>query len=627
MVLPTLALEVFMPNWSYNRVLLYPLLALALSFNLISCGTSPDKPRQKETSSQVSAKALMERARQASSPEREDLILMAAERYLQTGKPERARSLLIEMDSDKLTDEAYVKHTDLLAGIALDEGSVLLAHGILTKPRLEQQWQWLEPDMEISLREKRALSFELVGESEQGVSERILLSSMLTDKNREEENLNNLWRTLMGINLGRLEQLGNTTAGDTERGWYSLAAIGKNNQVDLDQQQHMLQRWQHQWPNHPAQTHLPDDLRLLNSLIASQPKRIALLLPQQGKLAEAGQAVRDGFFAAYYQAMAHGRQLPDVRQYDSTGDIILAYQQAVAEGAELVIGPVEKEKVTELSLLPGLQVPLLTLNYPDSSPLDAQGFYQFGLALEDEARQVARQAYSEGHRQAMVIIPEQEWSERSARAFADEWEKLGGLVVNRSQFKAGSNYSNLVKDALLIEDSKRRSTELQNMLGTKLESAPRSRSDVDMIFLIANAVQARQIKPTFAFHYAGHIPVYATSQVYSGEPNPKADRDLNGIRFNTMPWLFDTSSIEKRAVKQYTKSAAVYDRLQALGADAFRLYARLPQLAQIEQMRIFGATGTLRMLPGGRIEREQIWARFRNGLVQPLPMIMTNSEQ
>jgi outer membrane PBP1 activator LpoA protein len=288
---------------------------------------------------------------------------------------------------------------------------------------------------------------------------------------------------------------------------------------------------------------------------------------------------------------------------------------------------VEKEKVTELSLLPGLQVPLLTLNYPDSTPLDSQGFYQFGLALEDEARQVARQAYSEGHRQAMVIIPEQEWSERSARAFSDEWEKLGGLVVNRSQFKVGSNYSTLVKDALLIEDSKRRSAELQNLLGTKLESAPRSRSDVDMIFLIANAVQARQIKPTFAFHYAGHIPVYATSQVYSGEPNPKADRDLNGIRFNTMPWLFDTSSVEKRAVKQYTKSAAVYDRLQALGADAFRLYVRLPQLAQIEQMRIYGATGTLRMLPDGRIEREQIWARFRNGLVQALPMIVPSTEQ
>lgn len=617
--------------WSYIRRLLSCLLVLSLSYQLISCGTSPEKSttKRKEATqtSQASAQSLLDRARRANSPERENLILMAAERYVEIGKPESARQLLVDMDSDRLPNEAYVKHTDLLAGIALTEGSTLLAHGILTKPRLEQQWQWMEPGQEISLREKRALCFEQLGEFEAGVNERILLASLLTDPTSEDENLNKLWRTLMSIHQHRLEQLGTSAPDDTARGWYSLAAIGKNNQVDLDQQQHLLQRWQQLWPHHPAQTNLPDDLRLLKSLIASQPKRIALLLPQQGKLAEAGQAVRDGFFAAYYQALAVGRQIPEVRQYDSTGDVIQAYQQAVADGAELIIGPVEKEKVTELSLMPSFPVPLLSLNYPDSAPMETKGLYQFGLALEDEARQVARQAYSEGHRQAMIIIPEQEWSERSARAFSEEWEKLGGHVVNRSQFKAGSNYSNIIKSALLIEQSRQRSLELQNMLGMKLETAPRSRSDVDMIFLIANPAQARQIKPTFAFHYAGNIPVYATSQVYSGEPNAKADGDLNGIRFNTMPWLFDTASTEKQTVKRYSKSAAVYDRLQALGADAFRLYARLPQLAQIEQMRIYGATGTLRMLPDGRIEREQIWARFRNGLAQPLPMVATTSGQ
>lgn len=616
-----------MPNRSFSYSFLSFLLALMLSALLISCGTSPGKPKTStDQTAQVSAKELLERARQAISPERETLILKAAERYLETGKPERARQLLVDMDSDRLTDEAYVKHTDLLASIALNEGSVILAHSILTKPRLEQQWQWMEPDMETSLREKRATSFEQMGDLEQSVSERIRISSLVTHKTQEEENLNRLWRALMSINLGRLEQLGTSASGDTERGWYSLAAIGKNNQLDLDQQQQLLQGWQSQWPHHPAQSHLPDDLRLLKSLIASQPKRIALLLPQQGKLAEAGQAIRDGFFAAYYQALTDGRQVPEIHQYDSTGDIIQAYQQAINDGAELVIGPVDKEKVTELSLMPSFQVPVLTLNYADSAPISTAGFYQFGLALEDEARQVARQAYSEGHRQAMIIIPEQEWSERSARAFSEEWEQLGGIIVNKSQFKAGSNYSQLVKDALLIEQSKRRSAELQNLLGTKLESAPRSRSDVDMIFLIANPAQARQIKPTFAFHYAGSIPVYATSQVYSGEPNAKADGDLNGIRFNSMPWLFDTASAEKKAVKRYTNSAAVYDRLQALGADAFRLYARLPQLAQIGQMRIYGATGTLRMLPDGRIEREQLWAKFRNGLAQPLPIIATSND-
>ena len=227
----------------------------------------------------------------------------------------------------------------------------------------------------------------------------------------------------------------------------------------------------------------------------------------------------------------------------------------------------------------------------------------------------------------MVIIPSQEWSERSARAFTNEWEKLGGVVVNRSQFQSGANYSTLVKDAMQIESSLVRNREMQELLGVPLQTSPRSRSDVDMIFLIADPAQGRQIKPTFAFHYAGNIPVYATSQIYSGQPNPKADRDLNGVRFNTMPWLFDTNNPEKQAVAQHTKSAAVYGRLHALGADAFRLYARLPQLEQVPDMRIFGATGALHMLEDGRIEREQIWVRFRNGEAQPLPMVINQNEQ
>ena len=148
----------------------------------------------------------------------------------------------------------------------------------------------------------------------------------------------------------------------------------------------------------------------------------------QGKLAEAGEAVRDGFFAAYYEALSAGRHTPEVRQYDSSGDAIAAYQQAIADGADLVIGPIDKEKVTEISLMPSLEVPVLSLNYPDTPPAEPlKGFYQFGLAVEDEARQVARQAFLEGHRQAMVIIPTQEWSERSARAFRVAMTDIGEI--------------------------------------------------------------------------------------------------------------------------------------------------------------------------------------------------------
>ncbi|MCE3250991.1 MAG: penicillin-binding protein activator [Cellvibrio sp.] len=617
--------------FSINSLTMLALAVIVLS--LASCSSTtpqPDKRKQSPAKTQpatTSASKLLDMANQAQSPERESLVLQAAQVYIETEKFSRARDLLVDMDTDTLPDQAYIKHTDLLSTVALHEGSNFLAHGILTKPRLEQQWSNMEPQTEVSLREKRAQVFALLGEAQNSVAERIQLNGLIDNKNQRQANQDALWQNLMSIPFAELQQLSQHEHGQAARGWYSLAAINKNNQIDLEQQREQLQLWLRDWKQHPARDNLPNDLRLLQSLIEQQPQQIALLLPMQGKLAEAGEAVRDGFFAAYFQALSNGRHAPEVRQYDSSGDAIAAYQQAVADGADLVIGPIDKEKVTELSLMPSLEVPVLALNYPDSPPAEPlKGFYQFGLAVEDEARQVARQAFLEGHRQAMVIIPSQEWSERSARAFADEWEKLGGIVVNRTQFQTGANYSGLVKDAMLIEQSQIRTREMQELLGIPLQSSPRSRSDVDMIFLIANPAQARQIKPTFAFHYAGKIPVYSTSQIYSGQPDPKADRDLNGIRFNTMPWLFDTASKEKQAVAQHTKSAAVYGRLHALGADAFRLYARLPQLEQVPDMRIYGATGALHMLGDRRIEREQIWVRFRNGDAQPLPMVINTND-
>lgn len=618
-------------NLSTNA--LFTLLISTLIFSLVSCSsnapqTDKRKPSTAKTqSAKPSAAKLLNQANQAQSPERERLLLEAAQAYIDARQFNRARDLLVDMNSDALPDLDYIKHTDLLSTVALHQGSNFLAHGILTKPRLEQQWSNMEPQTEVSLREKRAQVFALLGEAQNSVAERIQLSGLIDNKNQRQANQDVLWQNLMSIPFAELQQLSQDENGQAARGWYSLAAINKNNQIDLEQQREQLQQWLSVWRQHPAHDNLPSDLRLLQSLIEQQPQQVALLLPMQGKLAEAGEAVRDGFFAAYFEALANGRHTPEVRQYDSSGDALAAYQQAITDGADLVIGPIDKEKVTEISLMPSLEVPVLSLNYPDTPPAEPlKGFYQFGLAVEDEARQVARQAFLEGHRQAMVIIPSQEWSERSARAFTDEWEKLGGAVVNRTQFQTGANYSGLVKDAMLIEQSQIRTREMQELLGIPLQSSPRSRSDVDMIFLIADPAQARQIKPTFAFHYAGKIPVYSTSQVYSGQPNPKADRDLNGIRFNTMPWLFDTTSREKQAVAQHTKSAAVYGRLHALGADAFRLYARLPQLEQVPDMRIYGATGALHMLSDRRIEREQIWVRFRNGEAQPLPMVINEND-
>ncbi|MGN0920918.1 MAG: penicillin-binding protein activator [Cellvibrio sp.] len=610
---------------SFHTIALGALCA-ALILPLSGCGDSQVKPSTEDPiiAHQASAKALLEKARLSQSPERESLFLEAASVYLKNERFTSASSALSELNYDSLNDRQFAEYSSIKAAVALHEGANLDAFNALTQPRLEQQLTHLDGPLAAQIRELRAKTFYLLGEYEAAVHERFAIENIQQTQPEHKDNTNQLWNSLLNMPIERLEYLSERAQNDTARGWFALATIGKNTQYDLTQQQSMINQWRRQWPSHPAAKDLPDDLNLIKDLIASQPKHIALLLPQSGKLKEAGEAVRDGFYSAYYQAHSNGRSLPQISLFDSE-NILQSYQSAVAQGADLVIGPLEKEKVAELASQASLPTPILALNYTDDVSAKQQpNFYQFGLAVEDEARQVARRAFADGHRQAMLIIADQEWSERASRAFSKEWETLGGKVVSNNRFRADENFSKLVKDAMLIEESQTRARELESLLGIGIESKPRARADVDMIFLIANPVQARQIKPTFAFHFASKIPVYATSQVYSGEANPKLDRDLNGIRFNTMPWLFDNTSPERLAVKDQSKLAAVYDKLQALGVDAFRVYARLPQLAKVEQMRVYGATGTLRMLPDGRIEREQVWARFRNGVASPQATLTTS---
>jgi uncharacterized protein len=620
---------------------IYCALAALMALALASCGSTPTQPSHSGdavtlTSEQIDARVreLVDRARASSGSERDDYLLQAAELLVQQQENSWAKNLLTSIDTRHLADAEFIKHSQLLAQVALQESSYLLAESILTNARLEQQWYDLTPEQEVALRAMRAVLFERRGQIPDAVNERIQLGSLLADENDELHNREAIWQSLMTLPRQELENLAEHESNHTLRGWYSLAALSKNSQTNLERQQQAVEDWQRDWPQHPASRDLPQDLQLLRQLVQQAPTQVALLLPQRGNLAQAGDAVRDGFLAAYYQALTEQSRVPQIRQYDSSGniDIVALYEQAVAEGAEFVIGPLDRDKVQALSQLEELPVPILTLNYTESSNPhltgleNPVGFYQFGLAAEDEARQVARRAYLDGHRYALVITPDRNWSERSALAFTDEWLTLGGHVVNISRFINSGDYSRVIQEALMIDQSQARRQELVRLFGAQMEFEPRRRQDLDMIFLIANPEEGRQIRPTLTFHYAGQVPVYSTSHIYSGEENRASDGDLNGIRFNTMPWLFDQNSPEKQAITEHVRAPAIYSRMHALGVDAYHLHPRLPQLERVSQARVYGATGALQMLPGGRIEREQVWVEFRRGVVQPLQTTLPDFE-
>jgi uncharacterized protein len=633
-----------------NRFVNYTSLIL-LGILICSCGgttnvkNSADKSGTQKNGTQSIFAALdntldpldlLDQARKKTGTERDALQLQAAQIYLAQNKLDKARNLVNQIDKTRLNDEAFVNYSQVIALIALNDNDLDGARRILTNPRVERNLNALDPQQEASLRETRAQVFERSGHLKESIDERISLSAILTNTESSNDNQAALWKTLMELPLARLQANALKGAGGITQGWYSLAALSKNNTQNLATQQAQLSKWLTQWRSHPANGNLPKDLEILNTLIRQQPQKIALLLPFKGRLAEAGAAVRDGFFAAYYQSLyqsqnqsqnqnsgqANANQNPSVRQYDTSMGAVAAYQLAVADGANFIIGPLEKEDVNQISLLPNLPVPLLSLNYPDKQPVSlVNGFYQFGLAVEDEARQIAREAFQNGFSRALVVVPTQEWSERSANAFVDEWQKLGGAIVGKTQFIKQNQLSDALRNIMLIDESQQRMLLLQQQLGGKFEFNPRRRDDIDLVFMPVTPAQGRQIRPTFAFHYANNIPTFATSNIYSGDKDAVNNEDLNGVMFNTLPWLFDNNNPEKQAIAQTTKSSAVYSRLHALGADSFHLYARIPQLKLAPEMKLYGTTGSLRLVADGRIERDQIWARFTGGLVEPIATI------
>lgn len=618
---------------------------LTLSF-LSGCSPTPPKNVPVEPNASMNTEALeayvadlVLQARNASTAERPALLMRAASTLLQNGESDWAYNLLQSIDAYSIGDYSYLEYADLYTQAAIGSGHFINARNALKAPRLNALWEQLPSAKQSELLARQASVESLLGDYKQSLEARFALGQQLTDNQLRDENNQAIWSDLLHLPLQELDQL-QQGAPTTQRGWAELAYISRNNAANLSQQLQQVQQWQKRWPEHPASIQLPSDLQLLHELIAQQPRQIALLLPQKGRLAGAAEAVRDGFLSAYFN-QSDNEQRPIVRHYDtSTEDINSIFDRAISEGAELVIGPLAKEQVEIIAQREQLPVPVLALNYreatatatapeADSRPMPAPlaagptlftpSLYQFGLAAEDEAAQIAQFAYLQGHKRAMIIAPDIDWAERSVARFEQEWRSKGGAIVLDSRYIGAGDFSEVIKTAMLIQDSELRHRQLRDIILTNMEFEPRRRSDIDVIFLIATPTEARQIKPTLAFHYAGDIPVIATSQIYTGEDNPKGDRDLNGIRFSSLPWLFSDEE-EARDIHKFADAPASYNRLHALGADAFHLYQRLPQLSRLPQTRVDGATGSLQLNSDNRIVRQAIWAEFRNGVAERLAM-------
>jgi len=537
----------------------------------------------------------------SSSEEQNRQLLQAVEALIQAGDGDTAKLNADAINPAELLPEQRSWLNLLYAQILLSSGEAEQAIESMAMIQPQQ----LSVDNQIKYFQSQAFAYSLTGNLLDSVKSRIELHQLLTSPEELEKNQAAILETLSLLPDAALQ----TNQTDALAGWMSLSNILKYlNQPDFNAQ---LNQWRATFPAHPANLSFLDQPQGIAENAGLQPKSIALLLPDSGTFAQAGKAIRAGFMAAYNHANTNSK--PAIHFYDSEQSAPAAlYNQAVAEGAQLVIGPLAKEQIQSLADTAALNIPVLALNHIPG--LQKNQLYQFSLSPLDDADQITHRARSDGHQKVLLLIPESAPGKRIANYLTEDWQNQEGAILEIQTYNPKeTDFSSPIQKLLNLDESEQRYNKILTLLpGVKY--TPRRRQDADAILLSAYSAEARSINPQLQFYQAGDLPVYAMPSVYTGQVNQSLDADLNKITFCDTPWLFNKAyqgelgmDALQETWKQFPNS---YLRLIAMGIDAYNLATHLNNL---ETEPYPGATGNLSLTDDQRIKRKLTCAKFIDG--------------
>ena len=594
------------------------LSAIFISTIISGCSVqSPSKPSMGATEQNRNrATELLQQAERAQPIKSAQLRAEAAKILLSLHQKDNAFNVLETIDIALLPPAMRFDIAKLKAEAAIEQNQPETALALLSTLKQSSK-TGLPPEQEITVLELQAQAFKLQNELFAEAQSLIKLSLLLESDQAKQSIHDEIWNRLLLLDpTTRSSLLRNGANNYYVQGWLELInELASNTQLDTQYQ--AINNWSVLWEAHPARSLPPSALSGLSKQTYSAQK-IAVLLPLEGKFAKPAAAIKEGILMAHFREQQPGKASPELLFLNSETintpiqlAAILAEQQV-----DLVIGPLAKDYVSALSADTHINTPVLALNYADNS--SKEGLYQFGLSTDDEAHQIAKKAWDDGVRNAAVLTPKSTWGEKVEIAFRERFAELGGNVVTSHTFNETSEFSNDIGIFLGTDRSKERYKKVRATINSrKIEFEEHRRQDIDAIILTALPNDARQLTPILAFNFAGDLPIYATSHLYSGTSDPIQDEDLNRIKFVDTPWSLKPPSQNKVLISQQrTDTNSRFGRLYALGLDAYRIYPYLQQLSALPGTEIEGETGKLGISPNGLVQRKSLWAKFKEGIPQ-----------
>ncbi|AYM87630.1 MULTISPECIES: penicillin-binding protein activator [Pseudoalteromonas] len=444
-----------------------------------------------------------------------------------------------------------------------------------------------------------------------------------------------LWDNLTKLSSYALERFNRGSV--IQQGWTNLALyhqVYANSGVELDQ---AINNWRRRYPGHPAVAILPEQDEALADLAPVNIERLAVLLPQSGANERLGDALKAGILAGLDK-----QTISDTVFIDENLSTQVLSEQLSQFNPDFVIGPLLKANIDKLAQAKTLiDTPTLHLNTFDGERLSLQHYF-FALNPEHEVQQALEHFLAKGYQKPMLLAPNNANGQRLVDYFNIQWQRYSETKPQIGFYNDNKDMPNTITSLLEVDKSKQRIKTVKSLFKQEVESETRSRSDIDAIYILGDAIETRLIKPYLDVNvstFAQRIPLYASSKSHSKQIDRTDKGDLEGLYFTELPWMLNATVKQHNLRNQYNtlwpENADISQRLFAMAYDAVSVLSDIRQLSVMPGNKFTGLSGKLSVNTSGHIERTLDWAQYTNRRIkavqletkQPVPLFMQSANE